>query len=349
MSSNPFFDLMNALSSLDVDKFQSFKILTTKYKKIEQNNVGILTDILIPYNLLKGPNNQKCPVIVRIHGGFLVTGSSRYAPWFSTWILEYALENNAIIVSPNYRLLPEANGKDILDDMNTFWDWLHAGGASQCLKEAGHLNIIPDIGRILLLGESAGGYLAIQLALSYPSLVRGVVAAYPMLDLKAPFYKESFSKPIVGVPNMPNMLIDEHIGFKSGPAPPTITAADPPERLKLAFSMVQNGRFLEFFGHDNPELFPMERVHNIAMSGKQKLPPIFIFHGEQDSAVPVDGSRQFVSLLRDVYPEGEIQFHVQDGDHGFDVDASLKTPWLANGLQMISKSWLKSPVDLSHL
>lgn len=85
-----------------------------------------------------------------------VTGSSRYAPWFSSWILDYAERSDAIIVSPNYRLLPEATGDDILQDINDFWNWLHEGGLSECLKMAGYVDLTVELSQILLLGESAG-------------------------------------------------------------------------------------------------------------------------------------------------------------------------------------------------
>ncbi len=170
-----FFDLVNALSSLDVDKFQPFEVITTQYKKLLLAQGAISTDVLIPKTLLESHAPWSCPVLLRVHGGFLVrytfpietlsacnltdrqvTGSSRYAPWFSTWILDYAAKNNAIIVSPNYRLLPEATGEHILEDMNDLWNWLHQGGLSECLREAGHLQVTVDLSRLLLLGESAG-------------------------------------------------------------------------------------------------------------------------------------------------------------------------------------------------
>lgn len=192
--------------------------------------------------------------------------------------------------------------------------------------------------------------MAVQLALKYPSTVSGVVAAYPMLDLRSQFYTRRYEKPIVGVPNIPNSVINEHLqANESGSMLRVVTTANPPDRLELAFSIVQNGRFLEFFGTDTPDLFPMERAKRLAASGESKIPPFFIFHGKQDSAVPVDGSHRFASLLRQNFPDGLVQLHVQDGDHGFDSDATLNTPWLRNGLSVISAAWLNSTPGVSHL
>lgn len=195
------------------------------------------------------------------------------------------------------------------------------------------------------MNPGLGGYLAIQFALSHPGHIQGVVAAYPMLDLKAPFYTERYSKPIVQVPNLPNTLIDEHLATSRAKEVPTVhvTAANPPDRLELAFAIVQNGRLLEFLGNKSPDLFPLERVKKLAAASNEQLsslPSFFIFHGKQDSAVPVDGSRRFASLLQETVPDAKLRLYIQDGDHGFDKDATMETPWLREGLAMISRRWI---------
>ncbi|KAL4906339.1 hypothetical protein BDW74DRAFT_177353 [Aspergillus multicolor] len=347
-SENPdsFAKLMLALSALKVDKYGAFEVLNTSYKSLGSSGVGIDTDILIHRSLLTTENISRCPVIVRIHGGFLVTGSSLYPPWFSNWILDYAIQNGAIIISPNYRLLPEATGMDILSDMDDLWSWLHSETPRRVIEDAGYANIHLAIDKIILAGESAGGYLAMQLALSYPSQIRAVIAAYPTLDLNSPFYTESYPKPIIGVPNIPVATIEAHLAaVRESQRPQIVTAADPPERLKLAFSIFQNGRVLDFLGQE-PDLFPLQRVEKLAEEGSLDLPPLFLFHGEQDSAVQCEGTRRFADLLLRCGIKGEdVRVYIQDGDHGFDSDATLETGWLKEGLAMISRAWLGVDTD----
>ncbi|RAH66724.1 alpha/beta-hydrolase [Aspergillus aculeatinus CBS 121060] len=301
MAPSPFFDLMNALTALDVDKFKSFNTITTPYKKLNGTNQSISTDIFIPRSILQQQQPRQCPIIVRIHGGFLITGSSQYAPWFSSWTFEYALASQSIIVSPNYRLLPEASGQDIIDDMEDFWRWLHSEQFMQSVaKAAGQSYLVPDRDR------PSFSKVVLTLAISHPSEIRAVIGAYPMLDFKVPFYTDNYPKPIVGVPNVPNRVVDDHL-LSTRETPAVITAADPPDRLRLAFAIVQNGRFLEFFGSpDDYGLFPMERIERLAAAGRLELPPLFVFHGEQDSAVPVDGTRRFVALLRQLSPTAQV-------------------------------------------
>lgn len=63
--------------------------------------------------------------------------------------------HGAVIVSPNYRLLPEARGLDILEDMRAFWAWMDAGSAQRYLDGMdGSIKL--DASRTLLVGESAG-------------------------------------------------------------------------------------------------------------------------------------------------------------------------------------------------
>lgn len=90
-------------------------------------------------------------------------GSCDFADWCPAWIIELALKHNAVLVQPDYRLLPEADGEQILDDMVDFWAWLGRDLPS-IIQENG---IEVDMDRVLVSGESAGGYLALQIALSF--------------------------------------------------------------------------------------------------------------------------------------------------------------------------------------
>lgn len=167
--------------------------------------------------------------------------------------------------------------------------------------------------------------------------------------MKSKFYTEAYSKPILGVPNFPNEIVEQHISaMRTAASSTVVTAANPPDRLKLAFSIFQNGRLLEFLGSDD-YLVPMNRIENLASSGSLKLPPTFIFHGKQDSAVPFEGSERFFNLVREKAPDAIIKFHGQDGDHGFDFATTLETDWLKEGLETISKAWLAPTTMYSNL
>jgi acetyl esterase/lipase len=267
-----------------------------------------------------------------------------FPAWFSKWILDYAELHSAIIVSPDYRLLPEATGADILDDMKAFWSWFHDGGPAQTLSRLGY-SVPLDTSKVLLLGESAGGYLAVQSVLSGFVRPKAMLLLYPMLDMKADHYTREYAKPIVNVPNFPSSLVDEFLAK----LPPVtsrraITEADPPSRLDLALASVQTGRFLDFLSTE-PRLFVLDRIASgdYAKTGPGEaavLPPFLLLHGEDDSAVPVSGTRRFLETLEKA--DAKIQFRciIRPGDHGFEYQATIQDDWLRDGLDWVSSEWL---------
>ena len=76
--------------------------------------------------------------------------------------IELALKHNAIVVSPAYRLLPEANGTDVLEDVADFWSWVRESLPAEVAARFPHIHV--DIDRTAVFGESAGGYLTLMSA-----------------------------------------------------------------------------------------------------------------------------------------------------------------------------------------
>jgi acetyl esterase/lipase len=66
--------------------------------------------------------------------------------------MQYSILHSAIIISPDYRMLPEANGLDIMKDLSDFWEWVHGGGVHEELETG----IEIDYEKILIEGGSAG-------------------------------------------------------------------------------------------------------------------------------------------------------------------------------------------------
>jgi acetyl esterase/lipase len=56
-----------------------------------------------------------------------------------------------------------------------------------------------DMDKILVAGESAGGYLAAQSMLLHPEAnIAAVILVYPMVHLRDRFWDESYEKPMFG-------------------------------------------------------------------------------------------------------------------------------------------------------
>lgn len=111
--------------------------------------------------------------VLHIHGGGMVVGTADRAVADKPFL---ALEHDCVVVSVDYRLAPETPFPGPQEDNYAALLWLAANAAS--------LGVDP--GRIVVMGESAGGGLAASLALMTrdrggPHLA-GQVLIYPMLD-----------------------------------------------------------------------------------------------------------------------------------------------------------------------
>lgn len=74
MPSQQFFDLLNALNSLERnDKYSAFQVINVPYKPSPDGNGHIAADILVPKTLADARPSRSCPIIIRIHGEFLVS------------------------------------------------------------------------------------------------------------------------------------------------------------------------------------------------------------------------------------------------------------------------------------
>ncbi|RDW82780.1 hypothetical protein BP6252_03892 [Coleophoma cylindrospora] len=306
-----------------VDKlFSGFDVTTPTYKEV--NGHKITLDVLVPKDLDPGIY----PLIVRFHGGFLISGASLFAEWFQPWLIEYALLHKAIIVSPDYRLMPEATGLEILEDLSAAWNWVYNALPAHLGSE-----IKPDFNKILIEGDSAGGWCAVQSAISQAGKAKAMIAAYPPIDLKIPFFTSAYDRSMVGFPMMPSDIILKHKDTLTKDS--ICTAASPPDRLDLAFGAIQNGQYVELLGHD-PSLFPMERIESAS-----DLPSMFIMHGKDDSAVPYMSSENFVEKMKKLHPDTKVMYHAVPGcEHGLDAKANFETPWLKEGLDFVTPIWL---------
>ena len=182
---------------------------------------------------------------------------------------------------------------------------------------------------------SPGAYLAVQsVILEPPGSFKAVISAYGMLDMKAPWFSTHFEKHPLGRPMLPASLIDNHLAAIT---PGTVVSAVmPPARVDLALATVQYGRFPEMLGEDRA-VYPMESLE----SAKDHFPPLFIYHGLEDSAVEVKQTQAFVDRLRQVSPEAKLLVRFEHGDHGFDAKVvGLEAPWLKEGLDFVRPEWL---------
>lgn len=110
--------------------------------------------------------------ILHMHGGGWIAGTPDMMAAFCARIAD---RHGVIVLSVDYRLVPEAQGHDALDDCIAALSWLHAN--------ADRLGIGRN--RIAVMGDSAGGNLAAGTALRARDASMSVMAQllmYPALD-----------------------------------------------------------------------------------------------------------------------------------------------------------------------
>ena len=170
----------------------SFKKTTVAYREIDGHK--ILADVYRPQD------TTIRPVIVWIHGGALITGNrdlekpediTRLLLAFAKAggalimddrdlekpediLLAFAKARGCAVVSIDYRLAPETKLPDIISDIEEAFRWLAGDGAKQF-----HL----DPRRIVVVGESAGGYLTLVTGYRVRPKPKALVALYGYGDL----------------------------------------------------------------------------------------------------------------------------------------------------------------------
>lgn len=211
-------------------------------------------------------------------------------PRYGEWTLDIYRKNSTIALSPDYRLLPESTGLDILQDASDFYTWLfHPGNLSAHLPTC----ITPNLDSILVTGESAGGWHALQAAFLRPDRIGAIIFHYPMIDIRSPHFssppppdKKVFDPPRA---QMDPEVLEEYVAKLEGGE--VVPFRAPPEGELNVLIMTQQGLYGKYFGTDE-RLYPLEMLDRV-----EKFPPTWMLHGTKDSVVPVSGTRMFVEKM----------------------------------------------------
>ncbi|OAG07463.1 alpha/beta-hydrolase [Paraphaeosphaeria sporulosa] len=308
-------------------RFDSFNVYETHFKQIGDHKIKVA--ILVPKDLKPG----KVPLAVKFHGGGLVVGDALFPDWIAAFWVPFMHRNNAITILPNYRLVPESSGADILEDLADFWSWFNDKGVDKYLTSQ-NVNVDLDYKHLLVSGDSAGGYMALQSGLTRPEgEINAILAQYPMTN----HTRRSPEDSMLGMQTPSREWMDEKLASLLTPGAIT-SSAHPYKTDRFGLSMALNayGRYNEFFG-EGERLWPITAVKSVKF-----VPPTTIFHALGDSAVKFQDSVDFVERTKSVVPGVEIRLaYGKEGDHGF--DGALKEdeePWLKEELQWVESRWL---------
>jgi acetyl esterase/lipase len=193
---------------------------------------------------------EPAPVIVHVHGGGWRRGSRRHPlPTLGDGFYERLAAEGFAVAAIDYRLSGEARFPAAVEDVAAAVGWVRDNAAAYGL----------DAGRVFLWGDSSGGHLALQCALT-GSKVQGVVAWFPVTDL-------------TGLPS--------DIAEAGGVPDP-----GPDSREAL------------FLGAPASSVPELARQASPVTHASASAPPILLMHGATDDMVPAAQSVRLAEALR---------------------------------------------------
>eukprot|EP00052_Salpingoeca_macrocollata_P020913 m.177610 g.177610 ORF g.177610 m.177610 type:complete len:368 (+) comp21396_c0_seq7:42-1145(+) len=141
---------------------------------------------------------NKLPVLLYIHGGGFVI-QSPMLDGYDVQCRRFAAEGY-LVVSPHYRLAPEHPFPAAVQDCYSALRWIASEECAEAMRQ--HFGAVPDLRRVLVGGDSAGGNLSFILSVlardgldgdlkksNLPFKLAGALLIYPGL-----FHKESRSR-----------------------------------------------------------------------------------------------------------------------------------------------------------
>jgi acetyl esterase/lipase len=247
------------------------------------------------------------------------------------------------VVSFNYRLLPYVDGEGLLSDVKDALAYImDAGGLPRFMKQTVP-SVKIDWSKIMVAGESAGGYLAAYTWLTSPVPLKAVYLRYPML---VQYQRQPRGYGGVPIPNehyakMAKDVMDELDRIKrAGEAMPTESSLRPPMNMPAANIFSSTDRWRDAFQHKDIIELLKEQEEKPA-----SCPKVFLVHGEGDTACSISNSVAFKKEIdKRKWANGKVDLVAVPGmDHGFDYSFKLGAEgceWLGELVPRIKRAWI---------
>lgn len=173
----------------------------------------------------------------------------------------YAASVSAIIVSPDHHLFPSASTSDILS-VEDLWQWIQTNLPEVLSSRASGYEV--DLAKIMVEGNSAGGFCAVRHAISYATSIYAAILVYPMVDCLSPYLAKGPPKNIAASAPCRGKTLDEKIVpvHQKG----WVCQSRDQDGILLNRYIMKDGRFGEMFSDE--EHNPLHRVakleHNLS-------------------------------------------------------------------------------------
>ncbi|KAK1535743.1 hypothetical protein CPAR01_09285 [Colletotrichum paranaense] len=324
---NGFFDLTpmstnslpNMGSPFPMETLAGYTSRTVPFKVT--SDITINADVVYP----EKSDGSPAVVLLHYHGGFLIVGD-RYS-FLPHWLVHASASRGWVFVTPEYRLMPESTAHDSVEDAADAYKW-----ALSSLPEI----IGRPVGSILVGGSSAGGYLALNTAVSAAQKPSALLLIYGMLDPSGSRYttpgKNIFGRPPVETgPILEKWPMAKASGEERKPVSAYPISGDPSAdpRFALTSALHIDALFPDYMTgvsgltrqiatqgaaavpKEHQLLFPLD------FGDFSGFPPVMLLHGANDSAVPVECSTRAAEKLKASGVRVLAEFP-SDAEHGFD-------------------------------
>ncbi len=240
------------------------------------------------------------PVLVWIHGGALIMG---HREGIDGRLKQELLDKGFAVVSIDYRLAPETQLPDIIQDVEDGFRWI---------REKGPELFQADPSRIAVSGGSAGGYLTLVTGYRVKPRPQVLVAFWGYGDLVGPWYSEPSPHPRH---HTSKLTRDE--AYKQVAGEPISDSRDRKGDGGGFYQYCrQNGHWPKAVSGWDPKkepdrFFPFMPVKNVTPD----YPPTLMIHGENDTDVPHEESAMMAAELKKNNVEHRL-ISVPGGEHG---------------------------------
>lgn len=283
-----------------------FEKTTYVYKRVD--GVPLHADVY------RSRRTRMQPILVWLHGGALIFGTREQ---ILGDLRSLCQREGYTLVSFDYRLAPETKLPEIIADVRDGLRWI---------RDQGPTLFRSDPRRMVVGGESAGGYLALVAGYTVQPPPNALVSYWGYGDIAAtwytqpsPFYRDQ----------APLLSADELLRLEV-PSADIITQSAPASsgyrnRTRYYTHLRQHGLWVQAVtgfdpAEDRAELRRYAPIHNVSAD----YPPLFMVHGIEDKDVPHNESVAMASALASHHVPHEL-VSVPGGDHrleGASVEAS---------------------------
>lgn len=239
------------------------------------------------------------PGVLFIHGGALIFGSRGSA--FEHQLERY-LHAGFVVIAIDYRLAPETKLPEIIADLSDAYAWVRVEGPRLC-------NLDPE--RLAVVGDSAGGYLALMSGLLRPR-PRALVSFYGYSELGGEWTREP-DPSYLGLAPIPPREARKCVGSH------VISESETFPRATFYNYCRQNALWLWEVAGVDPDVDAMRlRTLCPARNVTPDYPPTMLVHGDRDRDVPFAQSELMALALEEAGVPHRL-LRMEGYDHYFDV------------------------------